>query len=97
MSVMKKLDDIVNEFMDNIPKSETNNNNVKKAIKLLRDNGYYVDSLYHIEDVKNHYDCEDEIAQEILGRAIDNDGTSNQIWESVMYVAEDEYNLTPKE
>lgn len=70
---------------------------VKKAIKLLRDNGYYVDSLYHIDDVQSHYDCENEIAQEILGMAIDNDGTANQIWESITYMAEDEYNLTPKE
>ena len=70
---------------------------VKKAIKLLRDNGYYVDSLYNIDDVKSHYECENEIAQEILGIAIDNDGTANQIWESITYMAEDEYNLTPKE
>jgi len=70
---------------------------VKKAIKLLRDNGYYVDGLYHIEDVQNHYECEDEIAQEILGMSIDNDGTANQIWESIVYIAENEYNLTPKE
>ena len=70
---------------------------IDKAMKTLREAGYYVDSIYHVDDVKDHYDCEDEIAQEIIGLAIDNDGTANQIWEAIRYMAENEYGLKPKE
>ena len=70
---------------------------IDEAMKTLRNAGYYVDSMYHIDDVKSHYDCEDEIAQEIIGLAIDSDGTANQIWEAITYMAEDEYGLKLKE
>ena len=70
---------------------------IDEAIKTLRSAGYYMDSLYHVDDVKDHYDCEDEIAQEIIGLAIDNDGTENQILEAITYMAEDEQGLEPKE
>jgi len=39
---------------------------VEQAKQVLKDNGYYVENLWHIEDVKVHYDCTDEEAQQIL-------------------------------
>ncbi len=39
---------------------------IEKANQTLKDAGYYVDSLWHIEDVKKDWKCTDEQAFEIL-------------------------------
>ena len=65
------------------------NDKIADAKELLRKNGYYIDTLYHIDDVQSHYKCTDAQAMEIIDLAIDNDGTANQIWESMTYFAED--------
>ena len=62
---------------------------ISQAKELLRENGYYIYSLYHIEDVQSHYECTDAEAMDILDQALDNDGTANQVWESIRYFAED--------
>lgn len=44
---------------------------VEKARQVLRDNGYFVDNLWHVDDVKERYNCtDDEQAQEILYNAL---------------------------
>ena len=73
------------------------NKDVLQAKELLRKKGYYVDALYHIDDVKDHYDCNNETAQEILCMAVNNDGTANQVWDAISHIAEDEFNLDPVE
>tara|TARA_R100000664_G_C2757154_1_gene145244 strand:+ start:2461 stop:2721 length:261 start_codon:yes stop_codon:yes gene_type:complete len=60
---------------------------INKARQTLQDAGYYVWNIYHIEDVKYNYDCTDDEAMQVLEKALDNDGTANQIWESINYFA----------
>ena len=62
---------------------------IAKAKNLLEDSGYYVHSIYHIDDVSRMFDCTDAQAMQILELAIDNDGTANQIYENMRYFAED--------
>jgi len=62
---------------------------ISQAKELLRESGYYIYSMYHIEDVQSHYECTDSEAMDILDQALDNDGTANQVWESIRYFAED--------
>tara|TARA_R110002020_G_scaffold208419_2_gene414151 strand:- start:791 stop:1045 length:255 start_codon:yes stop_codon:yes gene_type:complete len=64
------------------------NDKIADAKELLRENGYYIYTLYHVDDVKSMYDCTDSQAMEIIEFAIDNDGTANQIWENMRYFAE---------
>jgi len=45
--------------------------------------------MYHIEDVQSYYECTDAEAMDILDQALDNDGTANQVWESIRYFSED--------
>ena len=68
-------------------------NEIKEAKELLKNKGYYVDTLWHIDDVKSKYDCSDDVAQEVLGHAMNTECTMNQIWEAIEYMAEDEFNL----
>ena len=62
---------------------------ISKAKELLKESGYYIHTLYHVEDVTSMYDCTDSQAMDILDQALDNDGTANQVWESIRYFAED--------
>lgn len=41
-----------------------------KAKDLLRQQGYFVDNLWSVEDVTDRFDCSDEVAQEILYQAL---------------------------
>ena len=64
---------------------------VEQAKQVLRDNGYFVDNLWHIDDVKLRYNCNNnEQAQDILDRALRNDATMEQVWFAIDMVAQDE-------
>jgi len=64
---------------------------VEEAKAVLRENGYFVDNLWHVDDVKLRYNCDDdEQAQEILYRALTNDATMEQVWFALDMVAQDE-------
>jgi hypothetical protein len=87
----------VKEFIDLSPSKETMMAiEIAQAKKLLKDNGYYVDNLWQTKDVKMNYDCTEEQAQDILEKALNNDGTMAQQWFSIRYYAE-MINLKSKE
>jgi uncharacterized protein (DUF433 family) len=71
-------------------------NEIEKAKQVLRNAGYFVDSLWSIEDVQQNYDCTDEEAMEVLESALTNEYTQEQIFDAI-----DEYakyiGLTRKE
>ena len=64
-------------------------NTIKQAKQVLRDNGYYVDNLWSIEDVVSNFNCTDDEAQEVLDLALNNDATREQIWYAINYHAEE--------
>ena len=59
------------------------NDKIADAKELLRENGYYVYSIYHVDDVKTYFDCTDAEAMEVLDSALDNDGTVETIWMAI--------------
>lgn len=63
---------------------------IEKAKQLLKDNGYFVDNLWHVEDVKCRFKCDDETAQSILKDALENDATMEQIWLAIDIAGESE-------
>lgn len=65
-------------------------NEIEKAKQLLKDNGYFVDNLWHVEDVKGRFKCDDETAQSILKDALENDATMEQIWLAIDIAGESE-------
>ena len=52
---------------------------IKNAKEVLRQAGYFVDNLWHIEDVMDRYKCDEETAMEVLDSALTNDATMEQI------------------
>jgi hypothetical protein len=65
-------------------------NKIEQAKAILRDAGYFVDNLWHVDDVKSRYEgCEDDTAQEVLDRALTNEGTMEQIWYAIEYAIDE--------
>ena len=63
---------------------------IANAKLVLKQAGYFVDNLWHVDDIKLRYDCKnDDIAQEILNEAITNDATMEQVWFAIDMVAQD--------
>jgi hypothetical protein len=64
---------------------------IANAKLVLKQAGYFVDNLWHIDDVKLRYNCTDnDQAQDILNGALTNDATMGQIWFAIDMVAQDE-------
>jgi len=62
---------------------------VAEAKELLRQNGYFTDNLWSINDVQSNWKCDEDTAQEVLYKALTNDATTEQIWFSINMVAEE--------
>lgn len=43
---------------------------IDEARAFLESEGFYVDNLWHIEDVQSIFDCTEEEAMEVLGDAV---------------------------
>ena len=56
---------------------------IENARKVLKENGYFVDNLWHVDDVKSKFKCDDDVAQGILDEALTNEATMEQIWFSI--------------
>lgn len=69
---------------------------IEYAKQVLRDAGYFVDNLWHNDDVKSRYLCDDTDAQDVLEKALTNEATMEQIWFAIHMVADDN-ELTKKE
>lgn len=61
---------------------------IEYAKKVLKAYGYFVDNLWSIRDVQDRYECDEEKAQEILKRALVNEGTMERIWIAIDIFAE---------
>lgn len=68
---------------------------IADAKKVLKGNGYFIDNLWSISDVKNNWSTQqgteisDEDAQDVLNTALQNEATMQQIWMSIEYAARD--------
>jgi len=96
----KNEDDIIVEFsqdLEDLEKARIRNARaVEHAKDILRDNGFFVDNLWHVDDVKCKFECSDEEAQDVLNSALKNDATMEQVWLAIDIHGEDG-NLTPIE
>lgn len=58
---------------------------------LLKQAGYFVDNLWHVDDIMLRYNCNDKgQAQAILYDALTNDATMEQIWFAIDMSAQDD-------
>ena len=56
----------------------------EQAKQVLREAGYYVDNLWHINDVMDVFECNEQEAQEVLNVAL----TSGHVMETIHYAVE---------
>ena len=66
-----------------LAKAKEQLNNEVKARAVLRSKGYFVDNLWHVDDVMSLYHCSKEKAYDVLQRALVNEGTKEQIHISI--------------
>jgi len=64
----------------------------KDAMQFLADLGYYIDVLWSIEDVTDHYKCTDEEAYEVL-RMVLSDGYIKSVIREAIHMASEQLNL----
>ena len=66
---------------------------VNEAKEFLKSKGFYVDNLWHIEDVKDirPNNLTDEQAYEILDKAMNNEYLMNETWETIDITYNDLY------
>jgi hypothetical protein len=60
---------------------------IANAKLVLKQAGYFVDNLWHINDVQDRHDCDADTAQEVLYNAL----THSYIVERIFDVIHDEY------
>lgn len=68
---------------------------IESAKQFLKDNGYFVDNLWSVEDVKSKYECTDEQAQTVLGDILHGEWFMSEVNASIDITAE-AYNLPKK-
>jgi hypothetical protein len=56
-----------------------------QAKELLKKNGYYIDNLWHVDDVQQRCYCTEEEAQEILDMSHTCESTMSEIYDSIDY------------
>jgi hypothetical protein len=61
-----------------------------EAKEFLRSEGYFVDNLWHVSDVQNKFECDDETAQNILYWALTSPATIEYVNDSIDMVARNE-------
>ena len=69
---------------------------IADAKQLLKNEGYFIDNLWSVEDVQNRYECDDNTAQTVLGGALSNEWISEQINVTIDDLASD-IKLKPKD
>jgi hypothetical protein len=60
------------------------------AKDLLREQGYFVDNLWHVSDVQENFKCDEETAQNILYWTLTNPSVIEYINETIKLIATNE-------
>jgi hypothetical protein len=69
---------------------------VIEAKEILYKKGYYISKLFHVSDVTEFYQCSNEVAYNVIDKAIlMNDHVMEEIWYAIEKAAK-EFNLEPK-
>jgi muramoyltetrapeptide carboxypeptidase LdcA involved in peptidoglycan recycling len=63
---------------------------IDKAKKVLEEAGYYVNNLWHVNDVHSRFDCSKDEAMNVLEEALTSDSTFETIWFNIDYFGKEE-------
>jgi len=59
--------------------------------------GFQTDNLWHTIDVTENYECDSDVAMDILADALNNEWIIEQIFVAIDQIAQDDYELKRKE
>ena len=59
----------------------------------LKEEGYFVDNLWHTYDVSNRFECTNDEAYKVLSKVLESGYIMSSIHEAICQVAQDEFNL----
>jgi len=68
----------------------TRQEKIAEAKQVLKDNGFYTDNLWSVDDIKGKFNCTDAQAQKVLDGALNNEATMEQIWFAIDFHGEDD-------
>jgi hypothetical protein len=80
--------DLFNKYYDeylNMIELEQVLNVIGNAKEVLKEHGYYVENLWHIDDVKQNYNVSDQEAYDIIDKAMQSSFIMNDIFEQIDY------------
>ena len=66
---------------------------VENSRVALKEEGYYTDNLWHVNDVTNLYNCTDEQAMNILNRVMQSEAVIEYIFDSIKAEVDSNINL----
>jgi hypothetical protein len=61
---------------------------IEQALQLLKNNGYYVDNLWSVDDVQSIFNCDSDTAQSVLNKALTNEHLMEEIWFQIRHHGE---------
>jgi hypothetical protein len=70
-------------ILDRLTPPAPDHKEIENARAILKDAGYYVDNLWHINDVKGHRDFTDDKAYEVLDKVLQGEYIMEAINESI--------------
>jgi hypothetical protein len=62
---------------------------IDEAKQILQNNGYFVANMWHISDVMEYYQCDEDTAQDVLYKTLTNEYVMQSVWDAIDYMAED--------
>ena len=70
---------------------------IANAKLVLKQAGYFVDNLWHVDDVQKMFECDDDVAQDILNDALTNEYITEKIFNEIIDYAQECEGLTLRE
>ena len=70
----------IDYLRDEVAKLKAQLKDEKVARELLRKKGFYVETLWSVDDVTTNYICSQEQAHRVLELALKNEATMEQVW-----------------
>ena len=79
----------IDYLRDEVKRLKEKLNDGATARALLRSKGYFVENLWSVDDVMQNYDCNKDVAYDVLERAMTNEATTEQIFLAIDYTCDD--------
>lgn len=79
----------IDYLRDEIAKLKDQLKDERVARSLLRGAGYFVDNLWHVDDVFQNYNCTKDEAMQVLKKAMINGATMEHVWLAIDDAADD--------